>query len=241
MNILTCPICHSGNTSLFLNLGDQPPANYLTLDKLAAIEAKKYNLSLGICNVCLYVWLNERVPPEVLFSQNIYLTGISSETRSDMQDFANDCIMTCNLVRSSKVLDIASNDGTLLSFFKDEGMEVFGIDPSEPAHNLAKAKGIAVINDFFNAGTAETILTTFKKMDIITATNVITHVDNPMEFLINCKQILKSDGTLVIEFYNFESIISNNAFDQTYKQTLHIPRERLYFFASIAASLSRVR
>jgi len=94
VSTIKCSICNSGNISHFVNLGEQPPANALASHKFAAIEAKKYDLSLQICNDCLYVRLNELISPVELFSQNTYLTGVSSETRSNMQDFANDCVIT---------------------------------------------------------------------------------------------------------------------------------------------------
>ena len=213
-----CPICKSNNTNLFLDLGNQPPANDLKDSKTSALNCSRFDLSLLICNDCLYVWLRETVQPEVLFSNNTYLTGVSNQTRDDMKSFAEDCIRTCNLSNGSDVLDIASNDGTLLSFFKKGGCRVIGVDPSRPAFEIAMTKGINTINRMFDSDTRQQILVTFGKMDLISATNIITHVPYPEEFLINCKYLLKTTGSLVLEFYNFESIISNSAFDQIYHE-----------------------
>ena len=213
-----CPICKSNNTNLFLDLGNQPPANDLKDSKTSALNCSRFDLSLLICNDCLYVWLRETVQPEVLFSNNTYLTGVSNQTRDDMKSFAEDCIRTCNLSNGSDVLDIASNDGTLLSFFKKGGCRVIGVDPSRPAFEIAMTKGINTINRMFDSDTRQQILVTFGKMDLVSATNIITHVPYPEEFLINCKYLLKTTGSLVLEFYNFESIISNSAFDQIYHE-----------------------
>jgi hypothetical protein len=122
------------------------------------------------------------------------------------------------LSKGSDVLDIASNDGTLLSFFKKEGCRVLGVDPSRPAFEIAVTKGINTMNRMFDSGTKEQILATSGKLDLVSATNIITHVPNPEEFLINCKYLLKSTASLVVEFYNFESMISNSAFDQIYHE-----------------------
>ena len=213
-----CPICKSNNINLFLDLGNQPPANDLKNSINSALNCSRFELSLLICNDCLYVWLREKVQPEVLFSNNTYLTGVSNQTREDMKDFAEDCLRTCNLSKGSEVLDIASNDGTLLGFFKQEGCRVLGVDPSRPAFEIAMAKGINTINRMFDSDTRELILATSGKMDLITATNIITHIPNPEEFLINCKYLLKPTASLVVEFYNFESMISNSAFDQIYHE-----------------------
>ena len=213
-----CPICKSNKINLFLDLGNQPPANDLKDSITSALNCSRFELSLLICNDCLYVWLREKVQPEVLFSNNTYLTGVSNQTRDDMKDFAEDCIRSCNLSKGSDVLDIASNDGTLLSFFKREGCRVLGVDPSRPAFEIAMTKGINTMNRMFDSDTREQILATSGKMDLVSATNIITHVLNPEEFLINCKYLLKSTASLVVEFYNFESMISNSAFDQIYHE-----------------------
>ena len=213
-----CPICKSNNINLFLDLGRQPPANDLKDSINSALNCSRFELSLLICNECLYVWLSEKVQPDVLFSNNTYLTGVSNQTRDDMKDFAEDCLRTCNLSKGSDVLDIGSNDGTLLSFFKKEGCHVLGVDPSRPAFEIAMTKGINTMNRMFDSDTREQILATTGKMDLVSATNIITHVPNPEEFLINCKYLLKPTGSLVVEFYNFESMISNSAFDQIYHE-----------------------
>lgn len=218
MDEQNCPVCKSVDISKFLDLGRQPPANGLSTTAEMAASAEKYPLLLMMCNNCLYVWLDHEVPAANLFSNNTYLTGISSETRDHMKNLFDDCIATCKLNSSSKILDIASNDGTLLAFFKESGMQVTGIDPSAPASELANAKGINTICDFFNEESAGRLLLEFGKVDIITATNVITHVPDPVSFLGNCKKILKGSGTIVLEFYNFENIIENNAFDQIYHE-----------------------
>ena len=135
-----------------------------------------------------------------------------------MKDFAEDCLRTCNLSKGSGVLDIASNDGTLLSFFKKEGYGVLGVDPSEPAYKIALSRGIETINAIFDSEIAEQILSTRGKQELVTATNIITHVANPEDFVVNCKKLLNPSGSIVFEFYNFESMISNSAFDQIYHE-----------------------
>ncbi|MEM0134260.1 MAG: class I SAM-dependent methyltransferase, partial [Thermoplasmatales archaeon] len=122
------------------------------------------------------------------------------------------------LSENSSVLDIASNDGTLLSYFKKQNHKVLGIEPSESAFTLAMQKGIPTVNDFFNEDTSLRLLTDYGKFDLITATNIITHVKEPLQFLKSCKRILKEKGSIVVEFYYFESIISNLAFDQIYHE-----------------------
>ncbi len=214
----TCPICGSRDISTYLELGKQPLANELTPDRPSSIFAERYDLALNICLDCLYVWLREQVSPERLFSNNTYLTCISKQTRLDMENFADSCINTCYFEKKAKAIDIGSNDGTLLNFFKDTGFEVLGIDPSKVACELANSKGITTINDFFGKRVLNKVLSSFGRADIITGTNVITHVEDPVSFLTSCKRLLKPKGSIVLEFYNFEHLLYNVAFDQIYHE-----------------------
>ncbi len=214
----TCPICGSRNISTYLELGKQPLANELTPDRPSSIFSERYDLALNICLDCLYVWLREQVSPERLFRNNTYLTGISKQTRLDMENFADSCINTCYFEKQAKVIDIGSNDGTLLSFFKGIGFEVLGVDPSMPACELANSEGVTTINDFFGKGILNKVLSSFGRADIIIGTNVVTHVEDPISFFENCKKLLKPNGSIVLEFYNFEHMLSNVAFDQIYHE-----------------------
>ena len=152
-----------------------------------------------------------------------------------MKDFAEDCLRVCNLSKGSDVLDIASNDGTLLSFFRKDGCRVLGVDPSMPAFEIAIAKGINTMNRMLNSDTREQILTTNGKIGLVSATNIITHVPNPEEFLINCKYLLKPTASLVVEFYHFESMISNSAIDQIYHE--HISYFNFTIFSKLLENI----
>ncbi|MEM0134463.1 MAG: class I SAM-dependent methyltransferase [Thermoplasmatales archaeon] len=218
MPAVKCPLCESTNNELLLDLGRQPPANALSSTYESAVQAERFDLSIMLCNNCLYVWLKESLPPQKLFKNNTYITGVSTTTRKDMERFAKSCILNCTLPANSSVLDIGSNDGTLLSYFKNQGYSVVGVEPSEYASELAVQKGIPTIKNFFNEELSSKILREYGKFDLITATNVLTHVKDPSQFLESCKSILKEGGSIVVEFYYFESIISNLAFDQIYHE-----------------------
>lgn len=218
MNEIECPLCGVEDNFCLLDLGMQPLANQLFESEEKARAAKRYELALRCCNNCLYVWLNKLVSPNRLFSNNTYLTGISKETREDMYSFARDCINSCKISSGDFIMDIASNDGTLLSFFKDMGLRVIGVEPSKNAYKIAESKGIPTLNEFFDTKFSKTILQTYGKFDLITATNLLTHIADPRLFLTDCKVILKEKGTIVLEFYYFESLISNIAFDQIYHE-----------------------
>lgn len=228
-----CPICDSEDTSPLIDLGDQPPANELTDTLQSALSVRKSKLSLAICNSCLYVWLPEPVSGNDLFAQNTYLSGISTQTKSDLKELAEDSIRECKLKTSSVVLDIASNDGTLLENFVQKGMRIIGVDPSKPAYEIATAKGIPTINDFFTITVAKQIAKTVGYVDLITGANIITHVPDPIAFLNSCKDVLQKSGSIVLEFYYFESLLKNVAFDQIYHE--HFSYFNLHTFIQVVA------
>ena len=213
-----CPLCGSNNKKSLLNLGLQPPANALCNTYEEAIEMEKFDLSLEICNDCLYVWLKKKLSPDVLFKHNTYITGVSTTTRGDMEKFYASCLQNINIPKGGKILDIASNDGTLLSSFKKDGYIVLGVEPSENAFKLAVKNGITTLNVFFNSDTSKKIMKEHGKFHLVTATNLITHVNEPIEFLMAAKELLEESGSIALEFYYFESLISNIAFDQIYHE-----------------------
>ena len=232
----TCAICGRCVTRNLLSLGEQPLAKNLKGDSFASLSSDKYDVSLKMCRYCLYVGISTTVEPSILFSENTYLTGVSSQTVRDLKNFATDSIETCHLNQSSKIIDIASNDGTLLSFFKERGMETLGIDPSTPAFEVAMNRGINTINSFFDDKTVEMILTANGKADLITMTNIITHVAHPKNFLNTAKRLMKEDGSIVMEFYYFESMINNGAFDQIYHE--HVSYFNLRSFVNLLAHVN---
>lgn len=223
-----CPICGNSEISPFLDLGKQPPANALADSLEGALSMVKAPLSLSICNNCLYIRLSENISGINLFNNNTYLSGISKQTKDDLYDLACDCLNECFLSPSSKILDIASNDGTLLEYFKERGMQILGIDPSKPAYEAAIVKGIPTINDFFKSSITGEIKNRIGKVDLITGANIITHVPDPEVFLISCKEVLKKEGSIVLEFYYVESIFTNIAFDQVYHE--HVSYFNLHNF-----------
>ena len=146
--IKACLVCGSDRLVTEINLGDQPLANNLKTDQFGLDEL--YPLEVMECLFCSHKQLTVAVDPKILFSNYLYKTGVSKEHNSFFEDFAGSLIVAPNFLDPEwKVLDIGCNDGTLLTYFKNLGWKVQGI---EPAINLAKevaAKGIPVINDFF--------------------------------------------------------------------------------------------
>jgi SAM-dependent methyltransferase len=135
------------------------------------------------------------------------------------------------LPEDAVMLDVASNDGTLMSSFRDHGVRPIGVDPSIDACQLARMKGLEVINDFFDEGGASLVASKVGEVNLITMTNVITHVPDPVALLQRAGELLRRDGSIALEFYYFESMIENVAFDQIYHE--HISYFNFHSFCAL--------
>lgn len=215
----TCPVCGVRCFIKFLNLGSSPAANNLASNGDASIGLPRFPLALKYCDNCLYAKLSETVNPKYLFTNYSYLTGISDETVSHFNELFNRVVKS-GVLRDThaRVVDVGSNDGTLLRFFKTNGFEVIGVEPSKNVSEKANGNGIPTINSFFDVGTLRFIKRKFGSVDLVTMTNVLTHVEHPNEMIKNAKSVINENGVIVAEFYYFRKIMENLAFDQIYHE-----------------------
>jgi len=234
---IQCPVCGGRDFSELLNLGLSPAANNLIDNKEESVKAERFKLDLIFCNKCGYARLSEIVDPEKLFTNYTYLTSVSKETVSHFEEFSASVIkklrQTTN--RRFKIIDIGSNDGTLLKFFKIKNFEILGVEPSKNVSEMANRNGIPTINAFFTLNLANKIRNEFGLVDAITMANVLTHVENPKEMLSNAKSLLANKGIIVAEFYYFPKLMENLAFDQIYHE--HISYFTLRNFVEMLQSI----
>jgi 2-polyprenyl-3-methyl-5-hydroxy-6-metoxy-1,4-benzoquinol methylase len=212
--ITLCLCCKSEN-KLFLDLGLQPLANnYHEINE----KCNFYPLSLKYCPNCFHCQLSHAVNPELMFKTYKYVSGTSQTGMTFFKDnakFIHDYYTKkANNINSVKrVLDIASNDGTQLDFFKDLGWTTYGVDPATNLVPLSIEKGHQVVCDFWNENVAKQL----PIMDVITAQNVFAHTQYLDEFLQACKIIMNDDTILFIQTSQ-KNMIINNEFDTTYHE-----------------------
>lgn len=176
-----CLVCGNQFLKKHLDLGIMPLVNNLT-------ECIKYPLLVNECSVCTHRQLSISVDRELLYSDYLYQTGTSASHREFFRDFVGDLKAT-----EGKVLDIGCNDASLLLEFDRYGWwECVGIEPAKKLYQEEKNTNLKVINDFFPSSKIK------GKFDIITAFNVFAHNDNPGQFLIEMKKLLKEDGRIYI-------------------------------------------
>ena len=236
-------MCESTNLELFLDLGLIPLVDrFLSPEELNESE-KLYPLNLRICKDCGLVQLGYVVPAEKLFNENYaYESGTTKKRRESYLELANYVCKNFNIPANSLVVDIGSNVGVLLDCFKNNGMQILGIDASVNVVKIANSKGIETLEGFFNSETVKKILSTKPKPHVVTATNLFAHIQNYNLFIENLKKFLREDGIFVFQVPHFLHLVNNLEYDTVYHE--HISyfglRPLLKFFKRFGMEIFQV-
>ena len=177
-----------------------------------------YPLHAYVCESCLLVQLEEFESPRAIFSNYAYFSSYSDTWLKHCQVYADQMIHRLDLGCNNQVIEIASNDGHLLKFFKKKAIPVFGIEPATNIAQVAKADGIPTLTKFFNSQVAITLATEGKYADLLLGNNVLAHVPNLNDFVSGLKILLKPDGVITMEFPSLLHLIKENQFDTIYHE-----------------------
>ncbi len=220
-----CRACKN-NITPFFSLGKIPLVNSF-LKKEGLKKEKKFDLTVAFCPNCYLTQLTRTVDPKELFTDYIYFSGTSKLFLKHCEDLSTYLTKRLKLNSKTLVLEIASNDGSLLQYFKRLGIKVLGIDPAKNIAKVANKKGIKTINDFFNLKTARKLKTEKNvQADLIFGANVLAHVPNIVDFVKGVKVSLKPQGTAVFEFPYLRGLFENK-FDIIY-------HEHVFYYSLIA-------
>ena len=220
-----CRVCGGEDLRVAFDLGDMPLANRLLTREqflaLPGVPEPRYPLALAVC-ACSFVQLTRVVPPEVLYADYPYATGTSEELRQHFAELAADVFYKAGLQRGGLAVDIGSNDGTLLAGFRALGMDVLGIEPAENLAARARENWIPTWMEFFGDATVKRIVLEdpHRFADVVTATNVLTHVDDALGFLRNVRSLLFPRGVFAAEMYYLPSLLASGTFDLVYHEHL---------------------
>ncbi len=215
-----CRICRSRSLRKFLSLGPSPLANSFLDSSTDYSRELFYPLDVCYCTNCSLVQLGHVVDADLLYRDYIYIPSTANTMLIHFAQLAAQTILNFNLTSSSFVVDIGSNDGTLLKHFKIHGMKTLGIDPASNLAAVASRQGIETIEDFFNKKAAQRVFKEKGKADVITATNVFAHMDDIHEFLSGIEILLSDNGIFIIEFPYLLDLIKKNEFDTIYHEHL---------------------
>ena len=217
--VTRCQISNSKNLESLIFLGYLPPVN--TLRKIGTIleEEISFPAELLYCKKSKLAQLGCVVDKEILFPYTYpYTSSTTKILRENFADLYKDTKNIINLKKKDLVIDIGSNDGNLLSNFKDHH-RVLGVTP-EKIGKLAIKKGIPTIIDYFNDKTVKKILKKNGKAKIITATNVFAHIDNINSIVKNILKTLDSDGIFISESHYLLPLIKTVQYDTIYHEHL---------------------
>jgi len=220
--------CRSCNYPIikFLSLGEMPLVNsFLKKEEIPA--ERKFDLSVGFCPQCYLVQLINTVSPEELFRNYIYFSSTSQSFLEHCKKTADYLTERLKLIPQSLVLEIASNDGAQLQYFKQLGIQILGIDPARNIAKVANEKGIPTLPEFFNYDFARKLKEEKDvQADLVFGANVLAHVPEIVDFLKGVKEILKEKGTAVFEFPYIKGPMENK-FDTIY-------HEHVFYYSLIA-------
>jgi len=218
--IKACRICGGKNLLKFLSLGEMPiPNGFLKRIDLNKPE-EKYPLEVCVCEYCWLVQLTHTVPPEIMFRNYLYIPSTSETMLLHFKTMAEEIIKEYNLTGRDLVIDIGSNDGTLLTYFKEKEIRVLGIDPATNLAQIATMKGIRTIDDFFTTNLALKIVREEGPVKVITATNVVAHINDLHDLINGVEKLLTPDGVFIMEFPYFVDLLDKNEFDTIYHEHL---------------------
>ena len=216
----TCRACGASSLQPVLSLGHTPLANrLLTAEQLNEPEPT-FPLDLVFCSNCTLVQITETVPPEELFSEYAYFSSYSDTMLEHAQKLVERLVPDRHLGPGSLAVEIASNDGYLLQFYKQLGVPVLGIEPARNIAEVAEQRGVRTVCEFFGLSLAEKLAGQGERADVIHGHNVLAHVPDLNGFVAGIERMLKDDGRAVLEVPYVKDLVDHVEFDTIYHEHL---------------------
>ncbi len=214
---MNCRHCNTPLIHVFCDLQTCPPSNAMVnQDRLLEPETY-FPLKTFVCNNCWLVQVDELEKAEAIFNaEYTYFSSFSTSWLEHARRYTEQMIDRFGYDDSSMIVEIASNDGYLLQYFKEKNIPVLGVEPTANTAAVAKEKGIDSIVDFFGSHLAEQQLKA--KADLILGNNVLAHVPDINDFVKGVKLALKPNGVNTFEFPHLCKLVSENQFDTIYHE-----------------------
>jgi predicted TPR repeat methyltransferase len=218
MKKIKCVVCGSSNIFTILNLGKSPLANNLVPFKDIKKKHKKYPLVMGQCNKCKHVQLKYLVEPKLMFDNYLYVSSASSTLQKHLHSIPAIINRIKKINKKDLVVDIGSNDASLLKGYKKYKATCIGVEPAKNLKKFYKNTKIKKYSEYFNVDLANKILSQYGKAKIITATNVFPHIPNLKEFCSALKILMHEKGIFVFEAHYLLNLLRDVAFDTIYHE-----------------------
>ena len=219
-HLTNCQICNSGKMHLILDLGNQPLCDSLLTKETLNNPEPTFPLRMLWCEECSLAQLDYCVDGnEVYHLDYPYRTGITKELVEYLISMSDSLIQKYDLNQNDLVVDLGSNDGTLLSGFKEHGIKIIGVEPTNIA-KIANKKNIETVQEFFTLDVAKNIKTKSGEASIILATNMFAHMATIGEVISGIESLLKPNGVFVFENHYLLDVIHGGQFDTIYHEHL---------------------
>lgn len=212
-----CMNCSGRNLVCFLDLSEQPNGNrFITPDQIAGEPT--YPLKMDVCTDCWQVQIDEFPAQEVLFDDHPYVTGVNVPVVEHFKTLATNVKNDIGFEKGDIVLDIGSNDGSLLNSFRDLGATTIGVDPGLRVTNLAREAGHLTCRAFWNGESAQALKSLSVRPKIITATAVFYHVPDLHDFVDGLNILMEDDSVFVVQGVSMLDVMEKNQFDHFYHE-----------------------
>ena len=216
---MKCRYCNTELVHEFADLGFSPPSNsFLTKEQLNGPEIF-YPLKTLVCDKCFLVQIDEFAKHDDIFNSDyVYFSSFSTSWLAHAKAYTEMMTKRFGYDENSQVIEIASNDGYLLQYFKEQNIPVLGIEPTANTAAAAKQKGIDSVVDFFGVRLARELAEKGTKADLLLGNNVLAHVPDINDFVGGLKVLLKDEGVITFEFPHLLQLIDKNQFDTIYHE-----------------------
>ena len=213
----SCRICCSKSIEEVFELKPTPPGDLFLPKEKLYMSSDKYPLTLAICRDCGYLHLPFVLDPEISYGNYVYETKVTVGLSNHYLEYAKDVISFGDIKPASFIVDLGSNDGTMLKAFQECEMKVLGVEPSDISQ-FASQNQLETINDYFSNDLAESIIDKYGNASVVTANYMYANIDNVIDFTKSVKKLLDDDGLFVIQTGYHPEQMKINMFDYIYHE-----------------------
>ncbi len=213
-----CRSCAAPLNHLFCDLGFTPLANEYLGSETVDVAQTYYPLRAYVCSQCWLVQVAEFEKPERLFSHYAYFSSYSTSWLEHAKRYAHDMKYRMQLGPESLVIEVASNDGYLLQYFREQNIPVLGVEPARNVAAVAQERGIETVTSLLDRTLAESLVAKGTQADLLIANNVLAHVPDLNDFAGALAMLLRPTGVLTLEFPHLLRMIQGNQFDTIYHE-----------------------
>lgn len=217
--MIKCRFCNTELEHVFIDLVNSPASNsFLTHEELNDPEVF-YPLKVYACHKCFLVQVDEYKKSDKIFDNKyVYFSSYSTSWLKHAKEYTDMMTTRFGLGAQSRVVELASNDGYLLQYFKEKNIPVLGVEPTANTAEVARSKGIESVVDFFGVRLAKELAAKNLYADVLLGNNVLAHVPDIKDFVGGMKILLKKDGVITMEFPHLMQLVDNNQFDTIYHE-----------------------